>query len=196
MEIENLKELKEIIKYEEKRYLDRRGLYQKILLIIKSRPEYFAWKYTKRMRKTAYWYMKRRKNFIYSIAYIASSNLLNRTGRKLGIECGENVFEKGLMIYHTQGIVVNGNARVGENCYLYGENCIGNDGKKAGCPQIGNNVRLCMGAKVIGDITIADNTVIAAGAVVVKDSFEQGAILAGIPAKCIGYVQDNNNFLA
>lgn len=195
MEINNLKELKEIIKYEEKKYFEKKGLYQKILMIIKSRPEYFAWKYTRKMRKTAYWYTKRKKNIVSAFTYIISANSLNRMGRRLGIECGENVFDKGLVIYHTQGIVINGNARVGKNCFLYGNNCIGNDGKKNECPKIGDNVRLCVGSKVLGDITIANNTVVAAGAVVVKDNFEEGAILAGVPAKCVGYVKDNSVFL-
>ena len=75
---------------------------------------------------------------------------MNQLGRKLGIESGENVFDSGVRIFHTQGIVINGNARVGKNCYLYGNNCIGNDGINRECPTIGDNVRLCVGAKVLG----------------------------------------------
>ncbi len=40
----------------------------------------------------------------------------------------EGVFEPGLVIYHSGNIVVNGFARVGEDCQLHGDNCIGNNG--------------------------------------------------------------------
>lgn len=39
------------------------------------------------------------------------------------------------------------------------------------------------GAKIIGNVTIADNIKIAAGAVVVCSFFEPGITIAGVPAK-------------
>lgn len=68
---------------------------------------------------------------------------------------------------------------------MHGNNCIGNSHEEDDCPVIGNNVRLGVGAKVIGNIYIADNVTIAAGAVVTKSCFEKGVTLAGIPAKII-----------
>ena len=50
-------------------------------------------------------------------------------------------------------------------------------------PVIGNNVDIGVGAKIIGDITIADDVKIGAGAVVTKSCLEKGATLVGIPAK-------------
>ena len=44
---------------------------------------------------------------------------------------------------------------------------------------------LGVGAKIIGNVKIADNVRIAAGAVVVKDIIENGCTVAGIPAKII-----------
>ena len=41
------------------------------------------------------------------------------------------------------------------------------------------------GAKIIGDIKIASNTVIGAGAVVVKSIEEENTTWAGVPAKMI-----------
>ena len=52
-------------------------------------------------------------------------------------------------------------------------------------PKIGNNVDLGVGASVIGDVELADNIIVAAGAVVVKSCFTEGAVLAGVPAKVI-----------
>jgi len=190
LEITTRAELKNILSYERKMYFGSMGTYQIFLRITKNHPDYYAWKYIKQMRKTSYYYSKRNNNLIYSILYILNSRAFNSMGRKLGIESGENVFQEGLRLFHTNGIVVNGNARVGKNCCLYGNNCIGNDGITRGCPKIGDNVRICVGGKVLGDIEIADEIVIAAGAVVVKSCSERGAILAGIPAKIIGYRTD------
>ena len=70
---------------------------------------------------------------------------------------------------------MNGSSKVGKNCQLHGDNCIGNVGKSdslTDCPQIGNNVEIGIGAKVLGGITIADNIKIGANAVVTK-SFER-----------------------
>ena len=52
-------------------------------------------------------------------------------------------------------------------------------------PTIGNGVRISAGAKVIGDIKIEDNVIIAANAAVVKD-IEENDIVGGVPAKKIG----------
>ena len=52
-------------------------------------------------------------------------------------------------------------------------------------PVIGNGVRISAGAKVVGNITIGDNVVIAANAAVVKD-VPENAVVGGVPAKIIG----------
>ncbi|MFC4701325.1 sugar O-acetyltransferase [Glaciecola siphonariae] len=49
---------------------------------------------------------------------------------------------------------------------------------------IGSNVWIGMGAKILDGVTIGDNSVIAAGAVVNKD-VEAGTLVAGVPAKVI-----------
>lgn len=185
MNIETRSELKKILKEEKEIYLYSREKYQKILLIIKNSPKYRIWKYVRRMRITSYYYSKRKVNILYSIGYMLSYRLFNNAGAKLGIESGENVFGKKLRIFHSNGIVINGNAKVGDGCRLYGNNCIGNDGLTNACPKIGNNVRLCVGAKVLGNVTLADNIVVAAGSIVTKSCLESNVILAGIPAKII-----------
>ena len=111
----------------------------------------------------------------------------NILGRKLGIEIWDNSFDSGLLIYHAGNIVVNGNAKIGKNCKLHGSNCIGNNGSGGGnaCPVIGDNVRIGVGAKIIGDIKIANNITIAAGAVVVDSFEEEGITIGGVPARRI-----------
>ena len=96
----------------------------------------------------------------------------------IGVEIPENVFDEGLIIHHNGNIVVNGSAKVGKNCQLHGDNCIGNVGK-----ENRNNVEIGVGAKVIGGITLADNIKIGANAVVTQSFYEDGITLVGIPAR-------------
>lgn len=188
MKIETMQELNKILKKERKNYVSD-NFRDLLLQHLKCDEKIQIWKYLKSMRKANYFYYKRNNNFIYALLYIFYSNRFYRFGNKIGMICGEKVFGENPIIYHSFGTVINGNAIIGNNCKLYGNNCIGNNGLNNKCPKIGNNVRICVGAKVIGDVTIADNVTIAAGAVVTKDVNKQGIIVGGIPAKEIG----NNN---
>lgn len=195
MHIDDKKKLKDVLREEKYLYLGQKGKYQGLLRRLKSHPDFFMWKYVKLMRIANYYYCKRRRNIIYSLLYFVNIRKFNKLGRKLGIECGENVFDKGLRIFHSQGIVVNGNAIVGENCRLYGNNCIGNDGIHSECPKIGDNVRLCVGAKVLGNVELADGIVVAAGAVVIKSCNQKNVTLAGVPAKIVSENNQEKKYL-
>lgn len=177
--------MKEILTYEKNMYWGngKQGKYQYFLAMVKSHPNYQIWRYVKLLRKSGYYYNIRRKNLFCAGLYFLYCRRKNVLGRRLGIELNERTFQKGLLIYHTQGIVVNGLAEVGENCHLHGNNCIGTNGKTRDCPKIGNNVTLGVGAKVLGGIEIADNITIGAGAVVLESFLEPGITLGGIPAK-------------
>lgn len=59
------------------------------------------------------------------------------------------------------------------------------DSPGGGSPIIGDNCDIGVGAKIIGDITIADNVTIAAGAIVNKSCSQSNVVLAGVPAKII-----------
>lgn len=54
-----------------------------------------------------------------------------------------------------------------------------------GVPIIGDNVFLCTGAKVFGNIQIENDVIIGANAVVNKSVEEKGITVAGIPARKI-----------
>lgn len=109
----------------------------------------------------------------------------NCLAERLGITISKNVFDEGLIIWHYGYIVVNGMARVGKNCVLHGNNCIGNDGIHPEAPIIGDNVDIGAGAMVIGNIRIADNVKIGAGAVVVHSVEEPGVTVVGVPARIV-----------
>lgn len=107
----------------------------------------------------------------------------NKLGNTLGFYINPNTLGAGTIIYHHGSIIINSNAVLGCGCKLHGNNCIGNDGKSLMTPHIGNNVEIGFGASIIGDITVADDVQIGAGAVVVKSCLKKGARLVGVPAK-------------
>jgi serine O-acetyltransferase len=112
--------------------------------------------------------------------------------KKLGFSIYAGCFEEGLSIPHRGTIVVNGGARAGKNCRIQeGVNIGSTNGSKA--PKLGNNVFIGTGAKIIGDITIADNVAIGANAVVVKSITEPGTTWGGIPAKKISDHDSRSN---
>ena len=107
----------------------------------------------------------------------------NKLGNTLGFYINPNTLGAGTIIYHHGSIIINTDAVVGCGCKLHGNNCIGNDGVSLKAPHIGNNVEIGFGASIIGDVTIADDVKIGAGAVVVKSCLKKGASLVGVPAK-------------
>ena len=52
------------------------------------------------------------------------------------------------------------------------------------CPYIGDNVSIKARAKIIGDVTIGNDVIVGANAVVVKDVPDH-SIVAGVPARVI-----------
>ena len=94
----------------------------------------------------------------------------------------------GLYIQHGFATIITAK-KIGENCRIYQQVTIGYKGD--GTPVLEDNVSVTCGAKVLGDITMHKNSLAAAGAVVVKD-VPENAIVAGVPAKIIGYKDENN----
>ena len=99
---------------------------------------------------------------------------------------------KGLHIPHPIGIVINGKAKIGNNCTIMQQVTIGNKLNDDKIPEIGNNVFIGAGAKIIGNIKIEDNVIIGANAVVTK-SIPKNCIVAGIPARIIRKLNDTIN---
>lgn len=106
---------------------------------------------------------------------------------RLGFDIPVNVFGPGLNIHHWGCIVVNAWAHVGKNCNLQQGVTIGMNLGGTASATIGDNVFIGTGAKIIGDVKIANGCVIGANAVVTKDFLEENSIIAGVPAKVIGY---------
>lgn len=91
--------------------------------------------------------------------------------------------EKVVFWHAGLGVVIHGDAVIGDRVNIMQNVTIGGRGKKQ-VPVIGNDVFIGAGAIVIGDIFIGDNAIIGANAVVTK-SVPANCVVAGVPAKVI-----------
>ncbi|OUR61407.1 serine acetyltransferase [Colwellia sp. 39_35_sub15_T18] len=115
-------------------------------------------------------------SIIYRFLYRRARNLY-------GIELPYNAqIGQGVIIEHQHGIVVHGNAIIGDNCTIRQGVTIGNRymNKPTEAPIIGKNVNIGAGAKLLGKITIGDNANIGANAVVIHN-VAQGGSCVGFP---------------
>ena len=88
------------------------------------------------------------------------------------------------------GVVIHSKAQIGNYCSIGQQVTIGGGNSRyPGLPIIGNHVRISKGAIVFGGITIGDNAIIGANAVVNKP-VPDNAVVAGVPAKIIRIKKD------
>jgi serine O-acetyltransferase len=92
----------------------------------------------------------------------------------------------GLFIDHGMGVVIGETAEIGEDVTLYHGVTLGgtslNHGKRH--PTLGDRVVIGAGAKVLGAITIGEDTRIGANAVVVR-SMPSNSVVVGIPGQVV-----------
>lgn len=105
----------------------------------------------------------------------------HHVSKTLGTHIGFNIFGKGLIIWHPEGIITNDKAKVGDYCSISARVVIGS-GNEGKCPIIGNNVELMINATCIGGIQIADHVRIGANSLVIKDILEPDTTYGGLPA--------------
>lgn len=155
---------------------------------ILERPKYMIKKYLYYLRNSEYALNVLQNSsgiirIIGKILQIYYHYRMRRLSWKLGFQFGENVFGPGVNIYAYGTIIINPGAKIGKNCTIYPGVSIG--GKvENGCPVIGDNCFIGLGAKILGGVVIGDNVYIAPNAVVVKD-IESNSVVGGVPAKVI-----------
>lgn len=106
---------------------------------------------------------------------------------------------RGLYLGHHGGIVTNEHAVIGDNCNLSHDVTIGvtRRGERMGVPEIGDNVYIGPGAKIIGAVKVGDHAAVGANCVVTKEVPAYGVVV-GIPGKVIslegseGYINNTD----
>ncbi len=125
---------------------------------------------------------------LYLTGHYLSARAISQLARHLtGIEIHPGAtIGKGLFIDHGMGVVIGETTEIGDNCTLYQGVTLGGTGKDVGKrhPTLGNNVMIGSGAKVLGPLTIGDNSKVAAGAVVLT-SIPENSTAVGIPARIV-----------
>lgn len=151
------------------------------------------WKFQRSMRYAEYYANRAKKSPLYKPAAVISRQRFARLSVKLGFSIPYTNIGKGFSIAHYGLLVINGNTVIGENCRIQEGICIGTTNGSDKAPRIGNNVFIGSGAKIIGDIEIADDVAIGAGAVVVKSITEPGTTWAGVPARKVSNTNSHSN---
>ena len=93
----------------------------------------------------------------------------------------------GLMIVHGHDIVIGSNVVIKENCKIFNGVTLGTKNTEVMInlqPEVGNNVVLGTGSKILGGIKIGDNVKTGANSVVITD-IPENSIAIGVPAKII-----------
>lgn len=131
-------------------------------------------------------YLSTKKSFIAKCLLLIVAVIHKHNQYKTGIQIAlGHPVGAGLMFPHFSGIVVNGGATIGKNCTIFHNVTIGSvRGPKGGVPTIGDNVVLCAGSCVIGNVHIGNNVLVGAHSVVIKDT-PDNAVVVGNPARII-----------
>ncbi|EDZ64046.1 serine O-acetyltransferase [beta proteobacterium KB13] len=132
--------------------------------------------------------LHRLAHFLWSIKLKLIARIFSHLARILtgieihpGAEIGRRFF-----IDHGMGVVIGETAIIGDDCTLYHGVTLGGTTWKKGKrhPTLKNNVVIGAGAKVLGPITLGNNSKVGSNAVVVTD-IPNDSTAVGIPAKII-----------
>jgi serine O-acetyltransferase len=137
-----------------------------------------TWYYLRLLRKHEFYINCRRSSWWWPLRKWVMYRYLS-VSLLLGFQIPPNTIGPGLDLVHTGDILVNDKVRIGSNLRMNIGVTIGEG------PQIGSHVTIEPGAKIFGDITIADWTHIGANAVLNKSVTEPGMIVVGVPAQIV-----------
>jgi len=112
--------------------------------------------------------------------------LLSQTARFCtGIEIHPGAtIGRGFFIDHGMGVVIGETAIIGDNVTLFQGVTLGGTGKETGKrhPTLGDNIVIGAGAKVLGNISVGNNSYVGANAVVIKD-VPANSTIVGVPGR-------------
>lgn len=130
-------------------------------------------------------------NFFYYTPLSALPTAQKRKSRDLMEDClvatGIDIHPaarigEAFFIDHGHGVVIGETCEIGKQCNIFNGVILGSKnvvkakvGKRH--PTLGNNVTICAGAKILGDITLGDNVFISPGAVVQQNVLPDQQVL-------------------
>lgn len=96
------------------------------------------------------------------------------------------IIGRRFFIDHGMGVVIGETCEIGDNVTLYQGVTLGGTGKEKGKrhPTIKDNVLISTGAKVLGSITIGENSKVGGGSVVLKD-VPPNSTVVGVPGRVV-----------
>ena len=135
------------------------------------------------MHRASHIIWKSNKSYLKLVARLISQ--LTRLMTGIEIHPGAKV-GKGVFIDHGMGVVIGETTEIGDNCLLYQGVTLGGTGKIHGKrhPTLKNNVVVGAGAKVLGALSIGENTRIGAGSVVLRDVAADCTVV-GVPGRIV-----------
>jgi serine O-acetyltransferase len=98
-----------------------------------------------------------------------------------GAQIGRRFF-----VDHGMGVVIGETTIIGDDVTLYQGVTLGGTGKETGKrhPTIGNNVVVGSGARILGNITVGENSRVGAGSVVLRDVPDNSTVV-GVPGHIV-----------
>jgi len=139
-------------------------------------------------------YYRRKNRFLFYFFMLWLRHLKVKYGFDISYR---TTIGKGFYIGHFGGIVINGDAVIGENCNLSQGVTIGVlvRGNKTGIPKIGDRVFIGPGATILGGITIGNDVLIGANAIVTFD-VPDNAVVASPLATMISYEKGSEGYIS
>lgn len=130
--------------------------------------------------RVAHFFFKRR---LFFIARLISQ--INRFFTGIEIHPGAKIGRR-FFIDHGMGVVIGETCEIGDNVTIYQGVTLGGTGHEKGKrhPTIEDNVLIATGAKVLGAITIGENSKVGGGSVVLKD-VPPNCTVVGIPGRIV-----------
>ena len=126
--------------------------------------------------------------FFYRINHFLWNAHLKMLARFLSQFAPGATIGRRFFIDHGMGVVIGETTIIGDDCILYQGVTLGGVGtgehKVKRHPTLNNNVMISAGAKIIGDVTIGDNSIVGASSVVLKD-VPPNCTVVGVPGRIV-----------
>ena len=130
--------------------------------------------------RIAHWFYNKRLFFI-----ARAISQISRFFTGIEIHPGAKIGRR-LFIDHGMGVVIGETCEIGDNVTIYQGVTLGGTGHERGKrhPTIKDNALIATGAKILGNITIGENSKVGGGSVVLKDVPDNSTVV-GIPGRVV-----------